>query len=148
MRFRAGPGFQSLTGVAEIEVRHGISRAFLKARFQGGARLLVVVLFQEVVTQRTFLDTLIHGGCGHGQLSIECEDRDDYEDLFHLAPLHVHGLITRHKAIDVPEVSIANFHGNLRDYLENYQVFAMAKGNTKAQNTISSTSAESILITL
>ena len=85
MRFRAGPGFQSLAGIAEIEVRHGIRRTLLEAGFQGRARLLVLVLFQEIVTRRTFLDTLINGGCGHCQVSIECEYCDEYEDLFHMS---------------------------------------------------------------
>jgi hypothetical protein len=63
-----------------------------------------------------------------------------------MAPHHAAGLLTRHNAIDVPAASVAEFCGNLREYLKNYQVFTMAKGNTKAQNIISTLSAESILI--
>ena len=96
MRFRAGPGFQSLAGIAEIELCHGIRRSFLEAGFQGRPSLLVLVLFQEIVTRRTFLGTLISGGCGHCQVSIECEYCDEYEDLFHRAPHHADGLLTRH----------------------------------------------------
>src|SRR4029077_2561926 len=107
MRLRAGPGFQSLAGIAEIEVRHGIRRTFLEADFQSRARLLILMLFQELVTHRTFLDALINRGCGHCQVSIECEYCDDYEDLFHRAPHHADGLLTRHNAIGVPEVSLA-----------------------------------------
>jgi hypothetical protein len=65
-----------------------------------------------------------------------------------MAPHHADGLLTRHNAIDVPEVSVADFRGSLRDYLQNYQVFTVSEGNTKAQDFISSISAESILITL
>jgi hypothetical protein len=102
----------------------------LEAGVQSRARLLVLVLFQEILTQRTFLGTLINGGCGHCQVSIESEDYDECEDLFHLASLHGDCLLTRHKAIDVPAASVVDFRGNLRDFLENYQVFTMAKGNT------------------
>ena len=35
MRFRAGPGFQALAGIAEIEVRQGIGRVLLEAGFKG-----------------------------------------------------------------------------------------------------------------
>src|SRR6185295_3687806 len=93
----------------EVEVRHGIRRGFLEAGFQCRARLLVLVLFQEILTQRTFLGTLINGGCGHCQVSIESEDYDEYEDLFHLAPLHTRGLLARHNAIDVPVACAAGF---------------------------------------
>src|SRR5438874_1787088 len=109
MRFRAGPGFQSLTGIAEIEMRHGICRSFLEAGFQGRARLLVLMLFQEMVTSGTFLDTLMNGGCGQCQVSIESEYCDEYEDLFHIPPLHTDGVLSGHNAIDVPEVCAVGF---------------------------------------
>jgi len=46
----------------------------------------------------------------------------------------------------VPADSVADFRGSLRDFLENYQVFTMSKGNTKAENIIKTLSTESILI--
>jgi hypothetical protein len=41
----------------------------------------------------------------------------------------------------------SGLQGILCDCLENWQVFTMSKGNTKAQEVISTLSAESILIT-
>ena len=80
-------------------------------------------------------------------MRIECEYCDEHEDLSHTPPLQIDDLLSRHKAIDMPEVCAAGI-GNFRDFRQNDQVFTLSKGNTKAQNIISTISAESILITV
>src|ERR1043165_4416614 len=88
MLFCADPGFQTPTGITEIEVRHGVRRIFLQAGFKGRARLLVLLLFQEFVAGGKFLGFLIKEGCGHRRVSIKREHRNKYEDLFHQPPPH------------------------------------------------------------
>ena len=65
-----------------------------------------------------------------------------------MAPLHAAGLLTRRNAIDVPEVCAVGVDKLFVIFFWNYQVFTMSKGNTKAQNIVSTISAESILITV
>ena len=63
-----------------------------------------------------------------------------------MAPLHAAGLLTRHNAIDVPEICAVGVDKLFVIFFWNYLVFSMSKGNTKAQNIVSTISAESILI--
>ena len=86
MHFRTSPGFQSLAGLAKIEVRHGIGRVLLEAGFKGRACLLVLVLFQEIVTRGKFLGTLIKECRGHRRVNIEPEHHDESKDLSHTLP--------------------------------------------------------------
>ena len=83
MRFRAGPGFQTLAGIAEIEMRHGIGRVLLEAGFKGRACFLVLVLFQEFVTSGKFLGTIIKECGSPGRVIIEPEPHDESKDLSH-----------------------------------------------------------------
>jgi hypothetical protein len=77
LRFRAGPRFQAPAGLAEIEVRQGIGRVLSQAGLIGYARLLVLLLFEELVPDGKFLGTLINGCGGHGQMRNEPEHRDE-----------------------------------------------------------------------
>src|SRR6185436_9405264 len=86
MLFRAGPGFQPPAGIAKIEVRHGIRRAFLQTGLKGRARLLVLLLFQEFGARSKFLGLFVKQGRGHRRISIEAEHRNKYEDLSHQPP--------------------------------------------------------------
>src|SRR5437868_8527105 len=86
MLFRAGPGFQTPTGIAKIEVRHGIRRAFLQTGLKCRARLLVLLLFQEFGARGKFLGLFVKEGRGHRRISIEAEHRNKYEDLSHQPP--------------------------------------------------------------
>src|SRR6185295_7411538 len=88
MLFRAGPGFQPPAGIAKIEVRHGIRRAFLQTGLKGRARLLVLLLFQEFGARSKFLGLFVKEGRGHRRISIEAEHRNKYEDLSHQPPPH------------------------------------------------------------
>src|ERR1044071_6615145 len=88
MLFRAGPGFQTPTGIAKIEVRHGIRRAFLQTGLKGCARLLILLLFEKFVACSKFLGLLIKEGRGHRRISIEAEHRNKYEDFSHQPPPH------------------------------------------------------------
>ena len=78
----------ALAGIAEIEVRQGIGRVLLKAGFKSRARLLVLVLFQELVPRGEFLGPFIKEGRRHRLIGIEREYRDEYKDLPHSPPPH------------------------------------------------------------
>ena len=71
MLFRAGPGFQSSAGLAEIKVGQDIRRVLLEARFKGIARFLVLVLVQEIMSRGKFLGSGVTGCRGYRLVSSE-----------------------------------------------------------------------------
>ena len=62
MRFGTGPGFQAPAGFAEIEMRQGIRWVLLQAGFIGRARLLVLLLFQKIVTGMLLKNFVVQKG--------------------------------------------------------------------------------------
>jgi hypothetical protein len=83
MRFRAGPSFQSLAGIAEIEVCHDIGRVVLEIGFKGCTRFLILLLFQIFMTCANLLAPFIRECHGLLRVNIEAEHHDEREDLFH-----------------------------------------------------------------
>ena len=77
MRFRTGPGFQSLAGIAEIEVRHDIPRVVLEIGFKGCARFLILLVFQMFMTRDQLLALFIREGHGLLRVSIKAEHHDE-----------------------------------------------------------------------
>jgi len=55
MLFCTGPVFQASAGLAEIEMHQGICRILSEVGLKGLARLLELLLFQEILSRGNFL---------------------------------------------------------------------------------------------